>query len=297
MKSRAMVVVLAAALLAPPGARADIGLAARFGDVILEGAKPGRVYDLKEASHVPFGIENRGDAEIEVAVEFERPRKGLLSKDYEEIPDPSWLKAVPAKLRVPAKGVGFFDLLLSIPDDPKLVGRHFQVSVKAVGTAGLFGVAVENRVRFSVGPGPQSLAAEKKKKAMQQLDFDVTPPTLFLTEVPVGGPWDSRKEARKTVRVANYARDALKVRMTVEGWDASMPLPEGYTPIPDPSWIKVRTPEMTVAPDEIAQTGFVLSVPDEPKYRGKRWAALARTGLSTGFWLDAPVKILVETKP
>jgi hypothetical protein len=297
MRTRTAIALLALAAWSPPSVWADIGLAARFGDVILEGARPGRTYDLKEAAHVPFGIENRGDAEIEVVVEFDRPRKGTLSKDYEEIPDPSWMKAVPERLRIPAKGVGFFDLLLSVPDDRKLEGRHFQVNVKAVGAAGLFGVAVENRVRFSVGPGPESLKAEKKKKAMQQLDFDVTPSSLFLTEVPVGRSWDSRKEGRKAVRVANYARDALKVRMTVEKWDAGVPLPEGCDAIPDPSWIKVKTPEMTVSPDEIVQTGFVLEVPDEAKYRGKRWAALVRTGLTTGFWLDAPVKLIVETQP
>lgn len=288
--------LLAAAALGPP-AEADIGLAARFGDVILEGAKPGHAYDLKEAAHVPFGIENKGDAELEVVIEFDRPRKGLLAKDYEEIPDPSWMKAVPGRLRIPAKGVGFFDLLLSVPDDPKLSGRHFQVTVKAVGAAGLFGVAVENRVRFSVGPGPESLKAEKKRKEMRQLDFDVTPPALYLTEVPLGRAWDSRKEARKTARVANYAKDALEIKMTVEKWDPGIPLPEGYEPIPDPSWIKVKTPSLTVAPDEIAQTGFVVDAPDEPRWRGKRWAALVRTGLSTGFWLDAPVKLFVETKP
>ena len=200
-------------------------------------------------------------------------------------------------MRIPAKGVGFFDLLLSIPDDPKLTGRHFQVMVKAVGVDGMFGVGVENRVRFSVGSGPESLKAEKKKKAMQQLDFDVTPQALYLTEVPVGRSWDSRKEGRKAVRVANYARDPLTVRLTVEKWDAGIPLPEGCETIPDPSWVKVKTPLVTVAPDEIGQTGFVLDVPDEPKNRGKRWAVLVRTALSTGFWLDAPVKLFVETKP
>ena len=287
---------LALAATSPP-AGAVIGLAARFGDVVLEGARPGRVYDLKEAAHLPFGIENRGDAEIAVGIEFNRPAKGTLSKDYEEIPDPSWMKAVPAKMSIPAHGVGYFDLLLSIPDDPKLTGRHFQVMVKAVGLSGLFGVAVDNRVRFSIGAGPESLKAEKKKKAMQQLDFDVSPQTLYLTEVPLGREWDSREEARKSVRVANFARDPLQVRLSVEPWDAGLPLPEGYEPMPSTSWVKVKTPQLTVPPDGIGQTGFVVKVPDEPKNRGKRWAVLVRTGLSTGFWLDAPVKVFVESKP
>src|SRR4051794_19169323 len=90
-------------------ARADIGLGMRFGDVILEGVQMGRTYDLREAAHVPFGVENKGDADADIVVEFRKPTSGL-AKDYEAIPDPSWMQALPAKMRIGAHSVGFFDL-------------------------------------------------------------------------------------------------------------------------------------------------------------------------------------------
>ncbi len=296
--AQAAVIALAFAALGPPSARAVIGIGARFGDVILEGLQPGNTYDLKELAHLPFGIQNYGDTDMEVTVEFHRPKKKSLAQNYEEIPDLSWIKANPDKMRIAPKGVGYFDLLLSVPDDPKLVGRHFQVEIEAVGAGmGLYGVATENRIRFSVGPGPETLQAEKKKKAMRQLDFDVTPHMLYLTEVPLGKPWDSRKEEHKTIRVANYARDPLDIQLSVAAWDANIPLPEGYAPIPDPSWIRLKTSTVSVAADEIGQGSLVLDIPDVPANRGKRWAVLIKTGLVGGFWLDAPVKVLVETKP
>lgn len=296
-----MKMLIAAALLslaAASPARAVIGLASRFGDVILEGVQPGRTYSLREAARVPLGVENRGDAETDVIIEFSKPREGNNSKDYEPIPDPSWLKAVPDRLHLAAHSVGFFDLMLTVPDDPKLLKRHFQVQVKArSGGTGMIGVAVENRVRFSVGPGPESIAAEKKQKAMQRLDFDVTPRELYLVDVPVGKAWDARKEAKKSIRVANYAPDALTVLMTSETWDDRVPLPEGYAKIPDPAWIRMKTSTISVGTDEIVQASVVVVVPDKPENRGKRWASIIRTGLATGYWLDAPVKVFVETRP
>ncbi|MEK7388950.1 MAG: hypothetical protein AAB036_04565 [Elusimicrobiota bacterium] len=276
---------------------AKIGLGARFGDVILEGVQPGRTYNLREAAKVPFGIENRGDAETEVIVEFARPMKAELSENYEHAPDLSWFKAMPERMRIPAKGLGFFDLIMTVPDDPKLAGRHFQVMLNARSNGGLFGVMVTNRIRVSMGPGPNSLKAEKKTKAMQQLDFDVTPQTLYLTGVPVGRVYDSRKEAKKALRVANFAADELEVLLSLEKWDSRFTMPEGYQAIPDVSWIRMKKSTVTVGSDEIVQAGLMVEVPDKPEYKGKRWAVMVRTGLTTGFWLDAPVKVLLETAP
>jgi hypothetical protein len=282
--------------LSPGDAWAKIGLKARFGDLILEGVKPGRTYSLREAARVPLGVENPGDGDMTVVVETQKPR--VAAAGYENIPDPGWLKAVPETLVVGPKGVGFFDLLLTVPDDPKLVGKHFQVQVRMKGTGeSMLGLAIENKVRFSVGPGPDELKEEKRRKQMQQLDFDVTPKSLTLTGVSLGRAWDSRKEARKTIRVANYAPDPLALVLAVEGWSPGAATPDGYEPIPDPSWVKVRPSTVTVGADEIGTAALVVEVPDKPENRGRKWAAVVRSGLSTGYWLDAPVRVLVETAP
>lgn len=292
--------LLAAALAAwaqPRPARAEIGLGARFGDVILENVQPGRTYDLREAAHVPFGVENKGDADSDVTVEFAKPPESRLAKDYEAVPDPGWFKAVPGKLRIGAHSVGYFDLLLTVPDDPALKGKHYQVIVKArLAGEGMFHLAIENRVRFSIGPGPESIQEEKKLKAMRQLDFDVTPSELYLRDVPVGKAYDARKEAKKTIRVANYAADKLEVLMAAGKWDQNYPLPEGYEPIPDGGWIQVQDSTVTVAGEAIGLAGLTVRIPDDPKWKGRRFAAMVRSGLTTGFWLDAPVKVFVETR-
>jgi hypothetical protein len=196
--------------------------------------------------------------------------------------------------------MGYCDILLTIPDDKGLIGKNYQVQVfaRSVSTNGsTIGAAVQGRIRVSIGPGPDSLKEEKRKKAMQQLDFDVSPKELYLVGVPVGKAWDARKEAKKSIRVANYAPDTLNMTLTPEKWDRRFPLPGGYEEMPDPSWLKLVKSTVSVKTEEIGSASLIVTVPDKPENRGRRWAAVLRAGLTTGFWLDSPVKVYVETLP
>lgn len=274
-----------------------LGLAARFGDVIVENAQIGQTYNLREALKIPFGIENRSDVEVEVVVEFEVPLPTVLKADYLPIPDPSWLKSIPGSIRIGPRAQGFFDLLLTIPDDPSLNGKHFQAIIKARTTGtGLFGVAIENKLRFSVGPGPETLKEEKRQKAMSRLDFDVSPKTIYVTDVPLGAVFDVKAEQNKSIRIANYASDPLSIKLTSEEWNSRLYKPDGYEPIPNPAWLVLKKDERTIEPEEIGSFNFTLEIPNEAQYRGKKYAAVIKTGLSTGFWLDAPVTVFITTK-
>ncbi len=274
-----------------------LGLAARFGDVVVENAEIGKTYNLREAVKVPFGIENKSNAAVDVTVEFEQPVPKAILTDYVAIPDPGWLKSLPEKITIGPKSIGFFDLMLTIPNDPSLNGKHFQAVVKArtVGT-GLFGVAVENRLRFSIGPGPESLKEEKRQKALARLDFNVTPQVIYVVDVPQGKMFDVKAEQNKSIKVANYSPDPLPIKFTSSPWESQLYKPGEYEPIPDPSWITIKPEEKKVAGEEIAAFEFFVKVPNDPKYKGKKFAAMIKSGLSTGFWLDAPVRVFISVK-
>jgi hypothetical protein len=274
-----------------------LGLAARFGDVVIENARIGQTYNLRDALKIPLGIENRSAVEVTVVIEFEKPEKKVMKESWEPIPDPSWLKSIPGELRIGPNAQGFFDLLLTIPDDPSLNGRHFQATIKArTSGTGLFGVAVENNLRFSIGPGPESLKEEKRKKAMAQLDFNVSPQSIYVNDVPLGVKYDAKGEQNKVIRVANYAKDPLPMKLTSEEWDQRLYKPAGFEAIPDPKWITFKKAEQNISPDQIGTFSMIITIPNDEKYRGKKFAALIRTGLSTGFWLDSPVSIFITTK-
>lgn len=297
MKHVQKIALIIAAILVPRFAW-SLGLAARFGDVIVENAEIGKTYNLREALRIPFGIENRSTADIDVVVEIEPPSPKHVTAPYEVIPDPSWVKTIPPKMRIGAKAQGFFDLLLTIPNDPSLNGRHFTAIIKArtEGT-GLLGVAIENKLRFSVGgAGPESLKEEKRQKAMAKLDFDVSPQALYLIDVPIGQKFDAKKEQNKSIRIANYSSDTLPIQLSTAAWQPQLTLPTGYEPIPDPNWVSFKKDHENIEGEQIAVFQPVIQIPNDPIHRGKKYAALIRTGLTTGFWLDAPVRLYITVK-
>lgn len=292
-----LTVALLVGLVFPIRSWSLIGLAARFGDVIVENAEIGKTYNLREALKIPFGIENRGSSSVEVVVEIEQPEKKTLKQPYESIPDPSWVKVFPAKLLVGPNSQGFFDLLLTIPNDPTLNGRHFIAIIKAktAGT-GLLGVGVENKLRFSIGAGPESLKEEKRQKAMAKLDFDISPQALYLVDVPIGVKFDAKKDQGKTIRVANFSPDKLEILLSSSTWDPQLSLPVGYEAIPDPGWISFKENSALIGAEEIKMFSPIIQIPNDPKYKGKKFGGLIRSGLKTGFWLDAPVRVFITVK-
>jgi hypothetical protein len=131
---------------------------------------------------------------------------------------------------------------------------------------------------------------------MAKLDFNVSPQNIYITDVPVGTKFDVKKEQNKAIRVANYATDPLSIRLKSDVWSPQIYKPEVYEAIPDPNWIKFKKDTLEINPEEIGSFTFTIEIPNEPQYKGKSFAGIIRSELTTGFWLDAPVKVFITTK-
>jgi len=70
----------------------------------------------------------------------------------------------------------------------------------------------------------------------------------------------------------------------------------GYEPNPDANWVSFKKDKEDIDGEQIAVFQPLIKIPNDPKYRGKKYAALIRTGLTTGFWLDAPVRLYISIK-
>jgi hypothetical protein len=140
------------------------------------------------------------------------------------------------------------------------------IKARTIGT-GLFGVAIENKLRFSIGPGPETLKEEKRQKAMAQLDFNVSPQNLYVNDVPVGQEYDVREQQKKSIRVANYSPDPLPIKLSSVEWDSRLYKPEGFEAIPDPSWVSFKKPEANIKTEEITTFGLIVKIPKDEKKR------------------------------
>ncbi|OGS56027.1 MAG: hypothetical protein A3J79_11315 [Elusimicrobia bacterium RIFOXYB2_FULL_62_6] len=275
-------------------AQAKVGVGSKFADAVLENLAPGLSYNIRELRGIPYTINNVGDADQDVGVEVVRPAAGELQPGYEPIPDPNWIKLTPNQLRIPRGGTAFSDIIITIPDDPKLQGRHFQAAIWAhTVNTGLLGAGVKSRIRLSIGPGPDSLAAEKKRKAMVSLNFDVWPQALYVNEAEAGQRYDVKKLEKKSVKITNRGDQRLEVLVKAVPWTNINALPEGYE-AGDPAWLKFKPEMLKIKPDRVKDVKVILDIPAEQK--GKKLAFLFYLTLPSGTEISTVNRVLVEVK-
>ncbi len=282
MKRLMTVLGLAAALAAPAAAR--IGLSSQFIDVAFEGLEPGKSYNLRELRGVPYTVRNRGDAPADVMVEAQVPRADLVSKPYEPIPDPSWVVLNPGRLRIDPMSLGFADVVINIPNDPALKGRHFEVKLWAhtVGT-GLFAAGVNSRVRLSIGAGPETIASRELQAALVTLNYDLWPTSLSLGKAKAGVRYDAKEAENRAFLLTNRSDKALELVPEAVAWPSgSFPLPEGgWDTRSDLSWVKFEPSTAAVEGFTVKEVRMVLdNAPAD--LAGKKVAFLVQLKLTNG---------------
>ena len=120
--------ILAAALLSQTSpARAD-GLRTQFGQVIVKGLKIGETYSMNKLMNLPLRVVNTGDADAALKIESKIPVNGLV-EGYERVPSPDWVRIERSTFTVAPNHEAATDLIITIPNDPALLGRRFQTDI------------------------------------------------------------------------------------------------------------------------------------------------------------------------
>ncbi len=285
-------------------AEARIGLTSQFVDVVLEGLQPGQSYNLRELKNIPYVVSNRGDVSMKIIVEIETPQKTSLSEGYEPIPDINWVRILPNEFQLAAGESHFSEIIVTIPDDPALTGRHFQAAIWAHGlTEGSMSVGVRGRLRFSIGKGPETLKAEKKSKAMLSLDLDLQPRKITLPGVPVGKHYDAMEAAGRSLTITNRAADAVQIQFVSAAWDQQQLqylLPPDYQPAPDPKWLTLDPKTLKVKGEQIKRARFYLDIPHDAAHYGKKYAFLISANIknqAVPLELYSVVCVTIEAAP
>lgn len=286
MKTVMTLALAALALTAAAPAQARIGLTTQFVDVEFEGLKPGGVYNLRELRVVPYTVKNRGDAPVDVAVEAQIPKS--TEAPYEMLPDPSWIELNPGRLRIDPESLGFSDIIIRIPDDASLKGRHFQATIwaRTVGT-GMLGAGVNSRLRFSIGPGPDTLARRELADAVVQLNYDLWPNALYLTKAKTGARYDGKEAEGRQFMLTNRTEAELNLVPKAVRWPtASLALPAGGWEAPeDLSWVRFEPSTATVSGLSVQAIRVVLDGAPE-HLKGKKAAFLIQLTLPNGMVIN-----------
>jgi hypothetical protein len=276
-----------------------LGLAVRFPEIEMENVPPDTVINLRQARGVPYVVINGSDFPIGVNVAPEIPVPGPSGAklDFEPIPNPEWLKIVPNHFKLGPGDIGSAEVILTVPNDPTLVGRHFQVNIHAGSdNEGEMAVGINSFIRFTVGAlGPASAKKEKKRMVLSALDLDMTPPTHRLENVPLGKTVSLKELKNVLLKVTNRGNDPVKLMLTSVRTDNTQK--ETGWDIPNPAWLKIASPHMKIKPDQIKGTDFSLNIPDVPENKGKKFLFLIQAEMDGyDFPLSVSSRVYVITQ-
>ena len=280
------------------------GVSATFADLILENLQPGGSYNLRKLKNVPFIIQNKGKETVDAKIEVKIPRADTLLKGYEPIPDPSWIVVIPDKFRLGSQEKGISEIIISIPEDEKLVGRHFQAHFNcsgiAIGPPSQLTIAtgVETRIRFSIGSmGPDSLLQEKKRKVMYSLNFEFDPTNVNIKDkIELGKKIDLKKEKNVKLNLINKASDPINLTLKAVPYDTSIYGSAGDYEIGDPKFLKIKPEKLKLKGETIEKLKLYLEIPDEEKYKNKKFLFLIQAEVINHVPVEIVSKLFITTK-
>ena len=294
---RSAVLMAALALFGGGRAWAKIGLSTQFVDAEIEGLKPGLSYNIRELRGVPYTVKNRGDDSAEVLIEGVVPATVTLQAPYEPISDASWIRCEPARISIGPDSLGFCDLILEIPDDPALTGRHFQGLIwsHTVNT-GRLAAGVKTRVRFSIGPGPETIESVRREQAMVTLNYDLWPTAMYVQKAMAGRSYDLRAQEKKAFLITNRNEDDLEVVLAATPWPkGSIALPSGYDYVEDLSWVSFDTATVKVEGLRVKDIAMAFNAPESLK--GKKVAFIVQVRLPIGTVINSTHRVFVTFEP
>ncbi|MDO8734238.1 MAG: hypothetical protein Q7K21_03665 [Elusimicrobiota bacterium] len=277
------------------------GISTTFADVVLENLQIGRSYNLRTTKNVSMIIKNMADETIDVNITLTKPEKDDLKGGYEPIPDTNWIQIVPNKYRLGPFEKGSSDVIITIPNDEKLIGRHFQIRLLSAGMsvpapAGQLVIATgtSTRLRLSIGTlGPEVLKAEKKRKKMMTLDFEMDPVNIIIKEpIELGKKIDLRKEKGIKLNLINRATESVQLNMIVA---TDQPTPEKDYEIGNPKFLEIKPKKITLEGESLKKLELYLKIPDEEKYRNKKYVFFIKAEVPAEVPVEVFSKLFVTT--
>lgn len=253
------------------------GLRTAFGEVVVQNIKIGQTYSLYKLLNLPMRVVNTGAEETDVKIEVINISSAEVRPQYEPIGALDWVRVGQSTFTVGANREAACDLIISLPNDPALLGRRFEADIlsRTISSRGMFGVALLSRLLIHVDSAPSTEEELKRKfvdEAIANLDFTVLPDNAAIANVAVGRRVDLRKEHKIAIKLINPNERAVSFRVrSVPSWESEIRAPEGYVDSPDPKWLTPDNDVVKVDGDSIGQTAMSLTIPDDDRYRGKNY--------------------------
>ncbi|MFA5779615.1 MAG: hypothetical protein WC947_05725 [Elusimicrobiota bacterium] len=266
-----------------------------FADLVLENLQIGESYNLKTLKNCPMTIINNGSETIDVNIVVEIPQKGSLMPGYEAILDESWVQVVPSRYRLGPREKGSSAVIIIIPNDEKLVGRHFQTNILTsslpigLPSAQLtIATGTQTRFRFSVGSmAPETFLAEKKRKKMMTLNFELDPVNITVKNaVKLGKKINLRTEQGIRLTLINRSTEPVPLSMQAVVDKSALSTDKEYE-IGNPKFLTIKPKKLKLDGESMEKLDLYLKIPDEEQYKNKKFVFLIQAQVLA----DVPVEV------
>lgn len=291
-RGRVLSAALATALFAGPAGAVSLRMSAR--DALIDGS-PGGDYKL-EAQPPGLAVTDTGQEPVDVAMSLAPPTPRELKDGYEPLPA-AWMKLLTARVALKPGESSPVAGWIRLPASTRAGPGQYQADCVADASAG-GGETLRLAARVLVRVDDEDEIGRAEKKAPRgdavvsvvTHQKDVAAPSL--------GKAVELREVNAALKVADLSdRPAWVAVRSVSAEEAPGKLPDGYEPSPNPRFLRPQRAVVELAGNSVVEAPLVLDIPDEPRYRGRRWVfAVSVTPLGRPGALPEYFKLFVTTR-
>lgn len=270
MKTRAALTlsVLSLASMFEVGLCRALSLRSSSAEMALGDVRPGKISVVGVSG--PLTVENAGAESVTLEVSASTPPPDRLKDGYDPLPD----VARRVHVKGPSRPLGPGEkaeiaVTVDLSGDEGLKGGQYQFDCALKGRgSGASALSLRTAVTLSVGDSdPPEMEREPAVEG-----FSVSPAKARVEGVPLGKRAEAVSKTFRGLKLANASDAEVRVQATpVRSWDKSVRIEDGYTPAPNPRWLKT-VPELRVKPGEVKEVTFALEIPEQARYLGRNWA-------------------------
>lgn len=236
------------------------------------GLKPGG-----EARAGPLALTNTGMERVTLLHEVLPPTAGELKDGYDPLPDPGWIRLVKPPSGLDPGAEGRTEALIAPPKRKGLSkglkpGWYQAQWVSEARTSGGLVLRLPAKLLLRVKPERGRLEERRRKARKREgLDFVLSPPQRRLkAALGRAGPAGTLKLANPNEAIVAFEAEAVE---PAQAADAPQ-LEKGWEWAPNPDWLRAAAEYAEVAAGTVGGLGLTLEIPDQERYRGRKWAFL-----------------------
>ncbi|PIR16142.1 MAG: hypothetical protein COV48_10535 [Elusimicrobia bacterium CG11_big_fil_rev_8_21_14_0_20_64_6] len=245
-----------------------LSLRSAAAETFLGDVRPGSVVVLSSAARTAPSVENAGGEPVEVFVTWEVPPPERLRDGFDPLPELKWVVMKGESWTLSPGQKAEPRVSVHIPKGRRLEGAQYQFDcVFRARSPGGSKATLRTAVLLAVGEG----SAGDVPQSGVEGSLLVSPSKGHLDDVPIGKRQSASSKTFRALKLANVGESEAVVRLTpMRAWDESLRIEDGYSPAPNPNWLKAGPP-VRVPAGEFAQTSFKLEIPRQTRYRGRKW--------------------------